>query len=73
MDNGLSRRRQGFKSPWGRQQEIKRSNVLFKAYFFAFFLFSISLPFQKPFSALVIQPGRGFLSFPPSPLHEQVD
>lgn len=54
-------------SAWGRQQEIKRRNVLFKAYFYAFFLFSISLPFQKPFSALVIQPGRGFLSFPHPP------
>ena len=28
MDNGLSRRRQGFKSPWGRQQEIKAPAVM---------------------------------------------
>ena len=33
-----------------------------------FFFFSALLPFQKPFSALVIQPGRGFLSFPHPPL-----
>lgn len=36
--------------------------------FLRFFLFSALLPFQKPFSALVIQPGRGFLSFPHPPL-----
>ena len=34
----------------------------------ASFFFSALLPFQKPFSALVIQPGRGFLSFPHPPL-----
>ena len=28
MDNGLSRRRQGFKSPWGRQQGIKAPAVM---------------------------------------------
>ena len=51
MDNGLSRRRQGFKSPWGRQQEIKRSNVLFKAYFYAFFFLDLPSFSKALFSA----------------------
>ena len=32
MDNGLSRRRQGFKSPWGRQQEITPLREIVRAF-----------------------------------------
>lgn len=45
--------------------------MLFGACFYALFFFQPP-PFQKPFSALVIQPERGLLSFPSPTLYERV-